>query len=189
MDAQPSQRQLELQVDLIDALARAVVAGRECDVTQQSAQSAYCEVAKVLVALRHEFRTGDGVTPDLKGRSAGYRRIVRLAYEQVGATDGGPIEKRLTASTSYWVRKLLVDRYGEDRLREIGVMPRRRRVTRRPVERLSDPQESLATAADILNMLVADLSFRPSRQTLCSVARAVTLLQQKRAGYRELGAA
>jgi hypothetical protein len=193
LSAPPTARQLMLQRDLVHALANALVAGRESDEVLQSAAHAYRNVALVLVELRHEFTTSDRRTPDLKGRSAGYRRTVRCAYEQVGATGGGPIEKRLTAGTAYWVRKLLLERYGERRLRELGALPRRR-VVRRALDRLAyDPHASFTTAADILNTLAANFSFNPSDQTLRSVARAVVLLQRRRGACtgpeRELGAA
>jgi hypothetical protein len=185
----PTSRQQSLHTDLIHALTDALCVGRESDAALQSAEHAYCNVAQVLVELRHEFTTSDGGTPDLKGRSAGYRRIVRSAYERVGASGGEPIEKRLTAGTAYWVRKILLDRYGERRLRELGALPRRR-VVRRALERLShDPDESFSTAADILNTLAGNFSFRPSEQKLRSVTRAVVLLQRRMSASRELGAA
>jgi len=182
--------QLRLRAELIDVLTHALSVGRESEVALQAAQRSYHEVAKVLVELRHEFTTSDGRTPDLKGRSAGYRRIVRSAYERVGAAGSGPIEKRLTAGTAYWVRRILLDRYGETGLHAMGALPRQR-VIRRSLERLSsDPHESFARAAGILNLLATDLAFSPDDQILRSVARAVVLLQRRQDGVlRELGAA
>jgi hypothetical protein len=187
--ARSSPRQERLRAQLVRALTSAVTAGKESDAALKSAQCAYREVACVLVALRHEFTTSDGVTPDLKGRSAAYRSIVRGAYEQVGAAGNGPIEKRLTAGTAYWVRKLLIDKYGERTLREIGALQPRRRVVRCALERLSDPCESFAAAADILNVLAANISFSPSEQTLRSITRAVVLLRRRLGADHELDVA
>ncbi len=183
--------QMRLQGQLMRALTHALAVGRESELGLQSAHHAYQGVAHALIALRHEFTTSDGRTPDLKGRSSGYRRVVRSAYETVGASARGPIEKRLTAGTAYWVKKLLIVRYGERRLREMGVLQPPRRVVRRALERLSgNPQESLATAADLLNLLVSNHSFSPSEQTLRSVLRAVVLLRRRVAcAHQELGAA
>jgi hypothetical protein len=185
----PNQQLQQLENQLVRTLSEALTAARVCERAAQSAQSSYLAVARVLVALRHQFTTSDGRTPDLQGRSAAYRRTVRKAYEQVGGIGEGPIAKRLTAGTAYWVRRLLVEQYGERALYEMGALPRRR-VVRPALERLSsDPDESLTEAANILNMLAANLSFQPSEQTMRSVARAVILLQRRLCAHRNLGAA
>jgi hypothetical protein len=185
----PNRCQLELQTQLIQVLGDAFAVAKASEQALQTAQNSYLAVARILVALRHQFTTSDGETPDLQGRSAGYRRLVRAAYERVGASANEPIAKKLTAGTAYWVRRLLIEQYGERALYQMGALPRRR-VVRRALERISnDPEESFTAVAGILNMLATNLAFSPNEQTMRSVTRAVALLQRRLCAHRELGAA
>src|SRR5437879_1584773 len=149
----------------------------------ETAERAYRNVAEVLVELRHEIRCPDGA-PDLQGRSHTYRAIVRQAYEQAGALSQGPIDKRLTAGVAYWVRKLLLDRYGEAMLREIGILPKPRSLPSSQgtqVDRFAgaDPLERLTTLIGVLNTLAADPDFVPPQSLIRSASRALNLLTKK----------
>jgi len=180
--ADPPPRRVQLQENLVRAVACALSLAEETEASYQAAHQAYRKVAEVLVELRHDFTTSDGRTPDLRGRSAGYRNLVRLAYTQAGATGGGPIEKRLTAGVSYWVRKILLERYSAAKLHAMGVIsqrPDRSGTSRLRELQRGDPGECLATAVELLNMLASDPSFVPGEHILRSAARAVVLLQHK----------
>jgi hypothetical protein len=147
------------------------------------ASRSYRRVAEVLVALRHEFRSRDGKSPDLNGRSLGYRKVVRFAYCQAGAGNG-PVQKRLTAGVAYWVRKLMLERYGEVGLRRMGVLhisgsdsvgP----VRTSPIEMDGDRSYCLARIVGLLNELAVDQTFIPSEDVVRSAARAVRILQAR----------
>jgi hypothetical protein len=172
-------RQEELAAALVEALQVAVPETQLLSTAVASADRAYHRVAIVLVALREEFRTPEGL-PDLNGRTHGYRTTVREAYRRAGAQVNGPIEKRLTAGVSYWVRKILLERYGERGLYELGVM-KPGNVVREAADwrrwRLpEDPEERLLTVVGLLNELATDSSVIPTEDLLRSVIRAARLL-------------
>jgi hypothetical protein len=115
-------RQRDLQANLAIAIRRAIPAEIDLDKAQQRAQDCYRVIAELLVDLRHEFPGPDGEPYDLQGRSSAYRTAVREAYAQAGADVDRPIPKRLTAGAAYWVRKILIERYGEKALYESGII-------------------------------------------------------------------
>lgn len=177
-------RQFALQEELVRAIRNAIPPTHHVDEALRSAEVSYEAIAVVLVALRHEFTAADGKTPDLRGRSRGYREIVHQAYAQAGANGDGPIEKRLTAGVSYWVRKLLIERYGEEKLRDFGVLPVGSFASVAPGGLLppsdvEDPVRCMLTVVDLLNRLATDPTFVPSEDIVRSAARAVVLLQHK----------
>src|SRR4051794_18888802 len=75
-----TQRQAELRGRLVQTVRDALPLVYRAERASESADRAYHAVAHVLVELRHQFVTSDGRTPDLRGRSRGYRAIVRYAY-------------------------------------------------------------------------------------------------------------
>lgn len=179
-----TQREMELQAELVEAIQGALPLTGQVDAAVRLAEGSYRVIAVVLVALRHEFRASDGTTVDLRGRSRGYREIVGLAYARAGAAGDGPIEKRLTVGVAYWVRKLLVEQYGEDRLRDLGVLPAGSFASVAPgglrtPHDVEDPTGCLVTVVDLLNQLATDPTFIPSEDILRSAARAIMLLQRK----------
>jgi hypothetical protein len=179
-----TQREAELQVELVAAIQGALPLTGQADAAVRSAEGSYRVIAVVLVALRHQFHASDGTTVDLRGRSRGYREIVGHAYSQAGAHGHGPIEKRLTAGVAYWVRKLLVERYGEEKLKDLGVLPAGSFASVspggfRPPHDVEDPTGCLITVVDLLNQLATDPTFMPSEDVLRSAARAIMLLQRK----------
>jgi len=183
-----------LESELVQAIRAALPLTSLAEEALRSSEQAYRTVAVILVALRHQFRSAGGTKPDLRGRSAGYREVVRKAYLQAGAEGCGPIEKRLTAGVSYWVRKVLVEQYGEERLRDMGVLPAGSFASvapgdfRRPLE-LDDPATSLSRMVDLLNRLATDPAFTPPADIVRSAARAVLLLKGKLADGKACDAA
>jgi hypothetical protein len=139
----------------------------------------------VLIELRHCFPGVDGETYDLRGRSPDYRRAVRESYVAIGAEVGKPIPKRLTVGVSYWVRKLLVERYGERRLtEEFGVAIGKSRVAQRGgawrVDWLPDDRnECLFTIVGLLNTLVTDPAVEPTEELVRAAQRAVAMLLER----------
>lgn len=175
-------RQAELRERLVHTIRQALPLVYRAERATEGAERAYRSVAHVLVELRHQFVTSDGCTPDLRGRSRGYRAIVRFAYVEAGAASDGPVEKRLSAGVSYWVRKILIDRYGEDRLRELGVLPHSAPDALHKLladGRVEDPGECMATVAGLLNVLASDSSFTPTEELVRSAARALALMQAR----------
>jgi hypothetical protein len=147
------------------------------------ADSAYRNIAVILVALRHEFRTAEG-KPDLKGRSHEYRATVRDAYFQAGAKGAGPIEKRLTAGVSYWVRKLLIERYGEDGLRDLGIVS----TTINDIHGIGtthhwqlpeNVEQRLPAVVGLLNDLATDPRIVPTESLVRAAVRAVHILHRR----------
>ncbi len=180
-DVAPSQAALRKY--LVRAIRAALPVTRDLEKASQSADRAYRAVAVFLVELRHQFRASDGVKPDLNGRSHGYRRLVRSAYQQAGAAGDGPIEKRLTVGVSYWVRKVLIEQYGEDSLREMGVLPDSVDSTFHRLVlmggRVKERDECLAKLVEVLNLLASDPSFIPHEELVRSATRAILLLEMK----------
>lgn len=175
-------RQSELHDQLVRSVRDALPLVYGAERATEGAERAYRFIAVVIVRLRHEFVAGDGETPDLRGRSRGYRSIVRHAYAQANAASDGPVEKRLSAGVAYWVRKLLMDQYGEDRLRELGVLPHTPTGALHKLMndgRIDDPTECMATVAGVLNMLASDASFTPAEEQVRSAARALALMQAR----------
>lgn len=133
----------------------------------------------------------------MRGRSLGYRKVVRLAYKEAGADTTGPVHKRLTAGVAYWVRKLLVDQYGESALRSMGVLhisgsEAIGSVRASPIALHGDRADCLARVVRLLNELAVDPTFMPSEDAVRSASRAVQILQAKLArglGSRERGTA
>jgi hypothetical protein len=174
--------QERLLKDLVQALSEALPAARHAHEACIKAERGYRRVAAVLVELRHSFKSSDGASPDLQGRSAAYRRAVRWAYAAAGADVRNAVEKRFTAGVAYWVRKLLIERYGEDALREMGVL--------RPLSMVvasADPfvesgrhaANCLSIAVELLNRVASAPGFVPDTDSLRSAARAIRLLQQR----------
>jgi hypothetical protein len=175
--------QAALQARLVEALRVAVPEAGAVTQAIARADHAYRQVAEVLVELRHEFRTSNG-QPDLQGRSPGYRVAVRKAYVRAGALGRGPIEKRLTAGVAYWVRKLLIEQYGEDDLYRLGVLKLGDNVVREPISwrqcRLpEDPEARLLAVVGLLNELAADTRVVPTAELMRSALRAMRLLKQR----------
>lgn len=175
--------QAALQAKLVEALRVAVPEAGAVTRAIARADHAYRQVAEVLVALRHDFRTSSG-QPDLQGRSPGYRAAVRKAYVRAGALGRGPIEKRLTAGVAYWVRKLLIEQYGEEALYRLGVLKLGDNVVREPISwrqcRLpQDPDERLLAVVGLLNELAADTRVVPTAELMRSALRALRLLKQR----------
>ena len=174
--------QSELHDRLVRSVRDALPLVYRAERATEGAERAYRSVAVVIVRLRHEFTAGDGKTPDLRGRSRGYRSVVRHAYVEAGAASDGPVEKRLSAGVSYWVRKLLIDRYGEERLRDLGVLPHAPTdVLHKLIHdgHIDDPTECMATVAGVLNILASDTSFTPAAEQIRSAARALALMQTR----------
>lgn len=172
-----SKRQQELQEELSRAVQGALPWAIKVNKLIERAQSQYKSVAEVLVALRHEFPGPDGQPHDLRGRSAGYRMVVRSAYVQAGAESNGPVEKRLTAGVAYWVRKLLVETYGEQKLREMGVISEARGAKAKKIN--DNGLSSLADVVGALNLLASDPNLIPTEELVRSAIRAANLLQQR----------
>ena len=199
-DISLSKRKKELQQDLSRAIKAALPASATVNRILEGPDSPYRPVAEILVALRHEFRGRDGQGPDLKGRSAGYRVLVKKAYVRAGADPTSPVSKRLTAGTSYWVRKILLEKYGSSKLNELGVIsngsigaaaPGRAVTMRRGGPRLTghnklrDLQETVGT----LNGLASDPEVIPTEELVLAALRAVNLLRRKLANGQANGRA
>jgi hypothetical protein len=180
-------RQRDLQANLAIAIRRAIPAEIDLDKAQQRAQDCYRVIAELLVDLRHEFPGPDGEPYDLQGRSSAYRTAVREAYAQAGADVDRPIPKRLTAGAAYWVRKILIERYGEKALYESGIIRHPPIEVLRHADAMSeglprDPSVRLNTVVGILNALAIDPRLIPSEEAVRSALRAVFLLQRKLKG-------
>jgi len=130
--------------------------------------------------------------------AAGYRRTVRLCYAKAGIETEGPLTKRVTAGVAYWVRQLLIEEFGETKLRELGVLRQDSFASVTPrsffeVRQYDDPDECFATVVRLLNSLAVDPSFMPSEDALRSAVRAISLIQSRRhiiaASSASLGAA
>jgi len=182
-------RCLELQERLTRAIREAIPAAVKAERAETRADSTYRAIADVLVALRHEFKASDTGAPDLRGRSVGYRMVVRESYAAAGVEVDGPIGKRVTVGVAYWVRKLLLEQYGERALSEMGVL--------RPYSFASvtphsffdtpvydDPDETFSNVVGVLNRLAIDPNFIPSEDAVRSVLRAVAILESKLATAR-----
>ncbi|MGH8934164.1 MAG: hypothetical protein ACRDZO_26870 [Egibacteraceae bacterium] len=144
-------------------------------------------IAELLVDLRHEFPGPNGEPHDLQGRSSPYRIAVREAYSEAGTDLDGPIPKRLTAGVSYWVRKILIERYGEKALYKNGIIrptiiqgKRCSDPSERMIEGLpKDPADRLALLVGMLNSLAVDPRCAPSEEAVRSAFRAVLLLRNR----------
>lgn len=199
-DANPSslsKRQEALRKELCNAISVALPEIRRIDDALRSAGSPYRHVALVLVALRHEFPSPDGQPYDLRGRSSNYRAVVRSAYAQAGADPCAPLSKRLTAATAYWVRKLLLEKYGLDQLRAMGIVQRgndrRNDLKSRTIHtnRSANITHTLAKglvkaklrdlekAVGTLNSLASDPQLVPTEELVRAAIRAVSLLSRK----------
>ncbi len=179
-----TETQSALQAELVRTIRSALPVTRRADIALQSADCSHKGIAEVLVVLRHEFTGPDGTSPDLRGRSRAYRQIVREAYALAGAPDEGPIQKRLTSGVAYWVRKLLIGQYGENKLRLMGVLPEGSFASVSSGSYLDarlydDPSECLSTVVSVLNRLATDPDFVPPEDVIRSAARAIALLQHK----------
>lgn len=179
-----SKRQKELQKELSHAIGIALPLASTIDDNLRRMQSPYERVARVLVMLRHECSGPDGRAHDLNGRSAAYRTIVRRAYVQAGADPDSSVSKRLTAGTAYWVRKLLLDRYGEQKLLEMGVISRKRSSAAPDRQTKLSPTDqdkltALQEAVGALNTLASDPELVPTENLVHAAVRAVDLLRQK----------
>ncbi|MGH7472945.1 MAG: hypothetical protein ACREJW_03300 [Candidatus Methylomirabilales bacterium] len=158
------------------------------DEAKRRAQSCYQRIAQLLIELRHEFPGPNGEPHDLQGRSSSYRFAVREAYEAAASVElGVPIPKRLTAGVAYWVRKILIARYGEKALYENGAF--RRTIVKgdrcsgssdRMIEGLpQDPADRLDVLIGMLNLLAVDPRLDPSEEAVRSAFRVVLLLRDK----------
>lgn len=176
----PGQR--ELRDRLVETIRAALPFVYQAERATADAERAYKLIAQILVDLRHQFVTSDGHSPDLRGRSRGYRSIVRYAYAEAGTATDGPVEKRLSAGVAYWVRKILIDQYGERRLRELGILPHSATSVLQKLlveRRIDNPRECMATVAGVLNMLASDTSFTPTEEVVRSAARAIAVMQAR----------
>jgi hypothetical protein len=188
-------KQRDLQSKLATAIRESIPAEVDLDKAQRRAQGRYQLIAELLVELRHEFPGPDGEQYDLRGRSPAYRIAVREAYAQAGVDTEGAIPKRLTAGVAYWVRKILIERYGESRPGQEQVAPLPAQVHRpagivaRPAKELpEDPALRLNAVIGILNMLATDPQVVPTEENVRSARRAALLLQDKlRSRLRALG--
>jgi hypothetical protein len=171
-----------LQEELSQAIAGALPWAAEMDRAIEDAQPRYRAVAEVLVALRHQFPAPDGQPHDLRGRSAGYRALVREAYVQAGAEATDPVAKRLTAGAAYWVRKILLERYGDQTLRDMGVIrgaPEDSSRDGRHQVKWRGGLDNLKEVVGALNVLATDPDLVPTEELVRSVMRAANLLQQR----------
>lgn len=175
--------QKKVQAELIQVIRASLPAVETVQRSVNAAQKGYRAVAELLVALRHQCAGRNGEGLDLVGRSTTYRVLVRQAYIEAGANPCEPVAKRLTAGAAYWVRKLLLEKYGESKLRELGVLGRmetRSTSYQRMLDMLpDDPHACLIAAIGILNALAADPTVVPSEDSVKSAARAVKLLESK----------
>lgn len=174
----------ELQNDLSHAIRAALPRVIGESGTSRSDCSPYESIAAILVELRHACKGPNG-RADLCGRSAAYRALVRGAYVSAGANPESSLSKRLTAGTAYWVRKILLDRYGEHKLRELGVISHRETPsgdTRLPRE-LHPSNESklrsLEAAVSVLNRCASDPDLNAPDELVSAAVRAVNLLREK----------
>ena len=94
--------------------------------------------------------------------------------------------KRLTAGAAYWVRKILLERYGEKILYEQGIIRRLRIEVHRhddadtTIQGLPhDPAIRLHIVIGVLNTLATDPYLIPSEDAVRAALRAVCLLQKK----------
>lgn len=185
-----SARQQELQTQLSDAIGAALPWVRQVGDTIRAAQSPYRGVAKVLVVLRHEFRGANGQAYDLRGRSAPYRAVVRKAYVLAGSDPDSSISKKLTAGTAYWVRKILLTKYGEAELRRMGVISPGKSFSPASGERIAqrwighNGLKDLDEVVGALNVLASDPEMVPSEELVRAASRAVRILEQKLIGRK-----
>jgi hypothetical protein len=184
---QLTDKQRDLQSRLAKTIREAIPVETDLDKVQQRAQGCYRMIAELLVDLRHEFPGPNGESHDLQGRSSSYRAAVREAYAKAGAEIDRPIPKRLTAGVAYWVKKILVVRYGEKALYENGTIRRMIVKTGRCSDASANmidglPQEPavrLDILVGMLNTLAVDPRLNPSQEAVRSALRAVLLLQKK----------
>jgi hypothetical protein len=179
-----TEKQAELQAELVGVIREAVPVQSSLDQMYERADRAYHRIAEILVELRHEFKGPNGEAHDLKGRSVGYRLAVREAYEHAGAHAGQPVPKRLTAGVAYWVKKILLERYGEATLFRLGVVRPLDNIAHQPAPSArcqlpDDPDRCLTAVVGLLNELATDPRVVPTREVVRSVLRAVRLLQVK----------
>lgn len=184
---QLTKRQLDLQSRLTAAISEALPVEADLEKVERSARNCYQTIAKLLVDLRHEFPGPTGEPHDLQGRSAAYRQAVREAYGTAGADLNSPIPKRLTVGVAYWIRKILIERYGEKTLYENGTIRRTvvtgdrcsdsRDLTTNGLPK--DPADRLDILIGMLNSLAVDLRLAPSEEAVRSAFRAVLLLRNK----------
>lgn len=180
-------KQRDLQAKLTKAIHDAIPIEGELDKIEQRVQVYYRTIAELLVDLRHEFPGPNGEPHDLKGRSSSYRIAVREAYGTAGADLHSPIPKRLTVGVAYWVRKILLERYGEEALYENGGIcrtivkgdrcpdPNDRKVEGLP----KDPANRLEMLIGMLNSLAVDPRLDPSEAAVRAAFRAVMLLRNR----------
>jgi hypothetical protein len=177
-------QQVELERGLTDAVREALRLAGKAEASDADCIPAYRQVAEILVNLRHQFKGPDGETADLRGRSAGYREIVHRAYEAAGASSEGPIHKRLTVGVAYWVRKLLIQRYGEVALRGMGLLPAKlpavaNRRSALSIPTFDDPAKCFDAVVGLLNQLASDPMFIPGEDGVRSARRAVHMLEMR----------
>lgn len=185
--ARLTNQQRDLQSKLAKAIREAIPVELDLDKAQQRAQGCYRIIAELLVDLRHEFPGPKGEPYDLQGRSSSYRAVVREAYGEAGAELDKPLPKRLTAGVAYWVRKILIERYGEKTLYENGTIrgtiikaDRCFDASCSMIEGLpKDPAVRLDLLVGMLNTLAVDPRLSPSQEAVRSALRAVLLLQKK----------
>lgn len=180
-------KQREVQERLCRAIRESLPVEAVRDRVEQRAQNRYRRIGELVVDLRHEFPGPGGEPHDFRGRSAGYRSAVREAYALAGADLDEPIPKRLTAAVAYWVRKILVERYGERTLCQYNVIRAVPVETNRdpdadgnvPDSLPRDPTTRLDTVIGILNTLAVDPRLTPSEEAVRAAFRAVLLLRKR----------
>jgi hypothetical protein len=176
--------QQRLQDELRSAIREALSTDELLAESLTRATRSYEAVAEILVELRHQFAGPNGEQYDLRGRSASYRRVVRSAYIGVGEGASGELPKRLTSGVAYWVRRILIARYGEEELCRLGVIrPGYATLThafgRGVASNRDDPAADLVAVVASLNALAADPKVKPSEEVVRAALRAVSLLQVK----------
>lgn len=180
----PSTDLRELQSDLSHAIRAALPRVIGESGPSRNTASPYESIAAILVELRHACKGPNGGA-DLCGRSAAYRALVRRAYVSAGANPESSLSKRFTAGTAYWVRKILLDRYGEQKLRELGVMTHREiasadsRLPRELHPSNESKLSSLEAAVSVLNHCASDPDLHPPDELVSAAVRAVNLLRDK----------
>jgi hypothetical protein len=176
-------REHPLQAKLVETLRQAIPLQNALESASTRAQRSYAEIAAILVDLRHEFKGPGGEEFDLRGRSAMYRQVVRSAYIQSGVNADHAISKRITVGVAYWVRKILIERYGRERLCEMGILYGPSKVERRISRSFDNLPENPAACLDvvvgILNQLVTHPELVPSEEVVRSAVRAVGILRQR----------
>jgi hypothetical protein len=171
-----------LTTRLEEAIRMSLPISVDLETAIEKAKTSYKDIAQIVVELRHQFIGPHGHENDLRGQTAAYREAVHSAYERAGAGAGGPITKRLTAGVAYWVRKILLEKYGTERLAKLGILKvhDRREVPLAARFLNTIPLENqLTEVVALLNHVASDHTQIPTREQVEAAARAVELLRAR----------